>query len=240
MNIQLASDLHCEVHRDGGRSFVDSMDASGVDVLVLAGDICKARIRDPLLDLFGRWSSKYPCILYVPGNHELWDSRASEAMNLIKTTLVPYKNVHVMDNSILELGGRRFLGGPMWFGQWGDIDVADYPDFERIKGLSPWVIVENLKFKTFIRENLQKDDIVLTHYLPSMQSVPLKYRRSTSNAFFVCDMEELIKQRKPKLWLHGHTHGSCDYVLGNTRVVANPLGLPKEPSTYNEKLVITL
>jgi len=35
MRLQLLSDLHFEFHRDGGRSFVESLDPSGVDVLVL-------------------------------------------------------------------------------------------------------------------------------------------------------------------------------------------------------------
>ena len=39
MRLQLLSDLHFEFHRDGGRSFVDSLDPGGIDVLVLAGDI---------------------------------------------------------------------------------------------------------------------------------------------------------------------------------------------------------
>ena len=33
---------------------------------------------------------------------------------------------------------------------------------------------------------------------------------------------------QPKLWIHGHTHDRCDYAIGNTRVVANPLGYPTE------------
>ena len=34
MRIQLLSDLHFEFHRDNGRSFVESLDPDGVDVLV--------------------------------------------------------------------------------------------------------------------------------------------------------------------------------------------------------------
>jgi Icc-related predicted phosphoesterase len=49
------------------------------------------------------------------------------------------------------------------------------------------------------------------------------------NAFFVCDMTAHISERQPKLWIHGHSHDRCDYLLGTTRVVANPLGYPSEP-----------
>ena len=30
----------------------------------------------------------------------------------------------------------------------------------------------------------------------------------------------------PRLWIHGHTHGSKDYMLGDTRVICNPGGYP--------------
>ena len=37
-----------------------------------------------------------------------------------------------------------------------------------------------------------------------------------------------MRVRQPKLWIHGHSHDRCDYSLGKTRVVANPMGYPKE------------
>jgi predicted phosphodiesterase len=46
--------------------------------------------------------------------------------------------------------------------------------------------------------------------------------------FFVCDMAARVRERQPKLWIHGHSHDRCDYLLGRTRVVANPLGYPNE------------
>ena len=48
------------------------------------------------------------------------------------------------------------------------------------------------------------------------------------NAFFVCDMASHVHERQPKLWIDGHSHDRCDYRLGKTRVVANPLGYPNE------------
>jgi hypothetical protein len=61
---------------------------------------------------------------------------------------------------------------------------------------------------------------------------------SRINCYFVCDVEHLMNNR-PKLWVHGHTHSSCDYVLGAARVVSNPFGYPREVNhEYVEKLVI--
>jgi len=41
-------------------------------------------------------------------------------------------------------------------------------------------------------------------------------------------MARQMREHQPKLWIHGHGHDRCDYVLGKTRVVANPLGYPNE------------
>jgi Icc-related predicted phosphoesterase len=37
-----------------------------------------------------------------------------------------------------------------------------------------------------------------------------------------------VREHQPKLWFHGHSHDRCDYQLGKTRVVANPLGYLNE------------
>jgi hypothetical protein len=52
------------------------------------------------------------------------------------------------------------------------------------------------------------------------------------NAFFVCDMVPHVRERQPKVWIHGHSHDRCDYLLGKTRVVTNPHGYPNEIRPY--------
>ena len=43
MKLQIMSDLHFEMHADGGAELIRELDQTGVDVLVLAGDITMAR-----------------------------------------------------------------------------------------------------------------------------------------------------------------------------------------------------
>ena len=64
--------------------------------------------------------------------------------------------------------------------------------------------------------------------MPAPESVPPRFARSAINAFFVSDMTSHMRELEPRLWIHGHTHDRCDYRLGDTRVVANPLGYPNE------------
>jgi hypothetical protein len=51
-----------------------------------------------------------------------------------------------------------------------------------------------------------------------------RWRCSPLNAFFLCDLEVLMRSRAPALWLHGHTHENVDVLVGTTRVVCNPFG----------------
>jgi hypothetical protein len=71
---------------------------------------------------------------------------------------------------------------------------------------------------------MREGDVIITHFLPSWRSVHPKWAAAATNCFFVSDQEPLMVERKPALWLHGHTHDSADYQVGPTRVVCNPFG----------------
>ena len=78
-------------------------------------------------------------------------------------------------------------------------------------------------------------DIWVIHHLPSFQSVHEEYRNSNGNDFFATELSHKILEMKkpPKLIVHGHTHRSMDYMIGDTRVVCHPRGYPGENDWYN-------
>src|SRR5664279_996561 len=85
MKIQMMSDLHLEMHADGGAELIRELDPTGVDLLVLAGDITMARYYESLASVFEPLATKYRHILYVPGNHEYYKSSPKQvARNLAK------------------------------------------------------------------------------------------------------------------------------------------------------------
>jgi len=64
--IQVLSDVHTEFYRDEGESFIAGLDPSGVDVLVLAGDIGVAAGTKRSLEKFcARYAEA--TVLFVPG-----------------------------------------------------------------------------------------------------------------------------------------------------------------------------
>ena len=234
MKIQIMSDLHLEMHADGGAELIRELDPTGVDILVLAGDITTARYYENLERPFKALAHKYRHILYIPGNHEYYKSSPSQVTrNLVKLTKA-LPEVVIPQNGAVEIEGQRFVAGTMWF----RLDPTAEPgkrvmhDFALIQDFEPWVYEQNAAFQQVVATRLKASDVVVSHHLPAPASIPERFARSAMNAFFVCDMTSYISERQPKLWIHGHSHDRCDYLLGATRVVANPLGYPSEPRSW--------
>jgi predicted phosphodiesterase len=231
MKLQIMSDLHFEMHADGGAELIRELDPTGVDVLVLAGDITMARHYEDLASVFKPLARKYRHILYVPGNHEYYKSSPGQvARNLAKLTK-EFPEVVIPENDTVVLAGQRFIAGTMWFrpDPTAEPNKRFMHDFSLIQDFEPWVYEQNAAFEKVLATQVEADDVVVTHHLPAFDSVPARFARSAMNAFFVCDMAPQVREHQPKLWIHGHSHDRCDYLLGKTRVVANPLGYPNEP-----------
>jgi predicted phosphodiesterase len=230
MKLQIMSDLHLEMHADHGAGFLGALDPTDVDVLVLAGDITSARDYPTLASTFAPLVRKYRHVLYVPGNHEYYKTSPEVVGRNLERLRDELPAVVVPDNRVAVIDGQRFVAGTMWF---RSDPLATrlrglMSDFIVIREFEPWVYEQNAAFERVLEDELAPGDVVLTHHLPAPGSIWPRFVGSPLNVFFVCDMSSHIEARRPKLWIHGHTHTRCDYVLGETRVVANPLGYPKE------------
>ena len=94
--------------------------------------------------------------------------------------------------------------------------------------------------RQFIETALKSDAIntvVVTHHLPHARSIPSRFEGDSLNAAYASDLSGLIEERQPALWVHGHTHDSCDYRVGATHVICNPRGYEDENSAFNPHLV---
>ena len=235
-SIQLLSDIHLEHMEDRGAAYLDALDPEGVDILVLAGDICSATMLPACLAAF---AAAYPQVVYVLGNHEFYGS-SFQAVRQICTQLP--RNVHLLDNGERLLGGVHFVGGTLWFPDLPENERYAHrlSDFHHIQAFRSQVYGENRNAVRFLREMVRRDSVVVTHHLPTRLAIPKRFEASPLTRFFLCDMAGYGLH--PKLWLFGHTHWHVDEKDEHgTRFLANPLGYPGQTdSGHIPKLVLQL
>lgn len=264
MDIQIKSDLHWEhdVHQTRPRASSEEDSAyvsPKAEVLILAGDMINAKEAhiDYLLHKFE--DIKIP-ILYVPGNHEYWTTSYQVGNKLLREKLAG-TNITLLDADYCILKDRDdcevvFVGATLWTSLVNPMKamVAQQTrDFANIKGMTvdAWtnrhdtelmVINEVLTYSDF--EHMKK--VVISHYLPSYESVPERFKGDMANCIFVAENSEvIIDECQPDLWVHGHTHDSNDYFRGKTRILSNPKGRWYQDfnglnPNYNNELIINI
>ena len=242
MKLRILSDIHCEFHPDKGKSFFNSLPELDEDIVIVAGDLSDSKSLIPALrNLCNRFKEKL--ILYTNGNHEAYSSSVDETEDRIKEfeSDNEHENLEYLNNNVITVGpgvleeGKpvyRFLGCTLWFPyQIGRVHEGEWAmnDFVYIKNIRNVVDQKNRESIKFLENNVTSNDIVITHHLPSYDSVHPKYTGSPLNKFFVGGAAHILQYHKPKLYIHGHSHCFRDYVdKSGSRVVCNPVGYPGE------------
>ncbi len=225
MKAGVVSDLHFELQQDGGLTLLKELhrNLGGIDILILAGDVSESRdIITHLEFLCGLFKE----VVFVLGNHDLFHGSFSSVRKDLKDRAP--KNLHFLDNEVYEVGGRRLVGSTMFYPHHWDNQFhhRDMADFEWIKGFVNDVYAENATAQYFLKTTVRRDDIVITHHLPTPRSILPAYSGHPLNRFFLCDMSDVIVNQEPAIWIHGHTHSSLNYKLFETQIICNPFGNP--------------
>jgi len=240
MNIQILSDLHLEFHPDQGNWFFSSLDATNVDVIVVAGDVCTSRLLRPAIESL---CTRYAEVVYVVGNHEYYHSSPPSVHDDLRSLRDALPNFHWLQNRVVEIAEVRFAGTTLWFRDQPTNPFYEHGlnDFELIRGFKPWVYEENEQALAFLQAEASRADVVVTHHLPSKRSVAPWFEGDPLNRFFVCDVDALIQRAQPTLWIHGHTHASIDARVGKTRILCNPHGyMPGWNWDFRQNLVVRI
>lgn len=242
------SDLHLEFLGADAGDFVRSLSLSKADVLVLAGDIT---IQDYLKEHFDVLCKHFANtrIVYVPGNHEHYGvKRKVLEDSLSRLQWAHYGQLSVLWHSTVVIEGFRFVGMPLWYPMLPSTETRSWKmsDFQIIPDIRQWIDKEHYLSVEFLRKNLRKSDIVVSHFLPTEQAVVPYWKGHPDNIFYVTEMADLLSVRNPRLWIHGHTHSSNDFHFGDseeaTRIVCNPCGYHPGPTNpqFSTRAVIQL
>jgi predicted phosphodiesterase len=237
MKIQLASDLHLEfLQREfPGERLISP--AHGADLLVLVGDVANGI---EAIELFGDWPVP---VLYLAGNHEFYGA-SIEQVRVDLRKAAAGTCVTFMDNDAVDFGGVRFLGTTLWTDyrlelnytqrqlmEKAELSINDHRRIACQEGrfTAAKALAEHELARAWLDRELNRPydgkTVVITHHGPHPLSVHPRYAGDPVNAAFVSNLTELLP--KADLWLHGHVHDSFDYKVGRCRVVANPLGYPR-------------
>jgi predicted phosphodiesterase len=232
------------------------------DVVVLAGDIGPGKSGIAWAQMI----FKDVPVIYVPGNHEFWGRIYSDHV-LAMAKRSADAGILFGHNSTFVINGVRFICATLWTDLeiWGDTFTAGLAarrgmrDFDKIQmfddrhqggmGVQDWLDIHH-ESRAFIEGELARDfdgkTVVVTHHAPSEQSTDrVHYAGNPLTPCYASNLEKLILERQPALWIHGHVHQTFDYCIDRTRVVANPRGYvgmgPEHLNiTFNPSLLVEI
>ncbi len=261
MKLHILSDLHVEFSPYN----LQILDA---DVVILAGDIHTgmAAVRWAA-ELLNQTKAH---IIFVCGNHEFYHENITQLrieMNLFCRHAHGddlKHRLHYLENNSVYIDGVRFLGATLWtdfllFGKdlhkecmlegeqsLNDFRLIDIDDGWKFTAKDSVALFnESVKWLEDELKHYKYDGktVVITHHLPSADSVVARYKNDMLSACFASNIDHLMGYSE--LWVHGHTHDSLDYTLKGTRIICNPRGYCRydrdnENNNFNPKLVVEI
>lgn len=232
MKLLVLSDLHVE-HMPFRP---DAAQVAEAEVIVLAGDIHTATHAAA----WARHTFGDRPIVMVAGNHEYfhlpWDGAIAQLR-----ALALQSGVIFLEDDRAVINGVTFLGCTLWtdFGYFGADrrDIAMQAarrvvrDYRLIRGATPESTMERHAMSmAFLKSEMAQPRsgprVVVTHHYPHRLSTAARFADDPVTAAFGSHVSASLIGGSD-LWIHGHTHASCDYRLGGTRVVCNPRGYPR-------------
>jgi len=189
------------------------------------------------LDFLKEFKKIYKTVIFVPGNHEYYQTRElkmpddviTETDKIMKLACEQANVIFLNCNTYVDPETSiEFIGCTLWtlissktFDNMNDDKIFRNHIEYGTKHL------EHIKWLTSISERpTQNKRVIITHHLPSAQMIHPK--SSDMNDGFYCNCEDLIKQSKPLAWFCGHTHERMTKVIENVLVTCNPWGYPGE------------
>jgi len=230
VKLQVISDIHVEFYSQGkANKLLDSLRHPDADGIIIAGDFGVGQSSRYIKHL-RRLCELWPLVLIVPGNHDHWLTEYVKLQEVYAQVHREFPHFHSLDLNFHEIDKSLIaFGSTLWFRDDG-INKFDgvWIDYLKVPGSKQAIQDMENTGRTYLKTDIKefKTSIILTHHMPSHNSVNIQYHGYSTNKFFVNDVEEIIYQYQPTYWIHGHTHDSCDYKMGDTRILCNPMGYP--------------
>jgi 3',5'-cyclic AMP phosphodiesterase CpdA len=251
VRVWVFSDLHLDVNR--AVPFQLPAPRPAHDLVVIAGDLCEDPA-DGVAWIAAHGLNSVP-VVYVCGNHEFYGHDHATALAAGRTAAARHRNIHLLERDSLTIDGFTVLGASLWtdYRVLGDVATAMamaeryMSDHRMIRtGDRAFTAVDsralNAETQPWLEATLatlpdRSRTIVVTHHAPSLRSCGSKFAGHPLNAAFASDCGAYLPS--VALWIHGHTHVTCDYDEAGCRVINNPRGyVPREQTGFRADLVL--
>lgn len=159
--------------------------------------------------------------------------------------------ITLLDNSTKVCGSVRILGATLWTDyrlelnrtqrqllEQADLRINDHRRIQAKDGQfsARHALAEHEVSRAWLARELEQPHpgktVVVTHHGPHRMSIHPRYAGDALNAAFVSNLSELLP--RADLWIHGHVHDTFDYNVGRCRVVANPIGYPRNRDSVDD------
>lgn len=250
MEIGFISDIHNDVISDQ-YNVNNFMSHVYFDYIVLGGDIAEYHNIIKHIGQYTLWFKriKNQCkkLIWLMGNHEFYGNRESiqEALDFYKKTF-PFVKIVYSDS--IKVKDTLLVFSTLWSSLENNDPLArlncsgsnGVNDFHLIKYrngelmsdddyyIEHCALVENIKYE--LENHEYNKCIVFTHHAPSFKSINPRHESSKINGAYYSDLESLMYDYKIDYWCHGHLHTFNDYMINNTRVISNKMGIIKHIS----------
>ncbi len=232
MKLNFVSDLHQEF-----LGYKWDLVKTDADVIILAGDIGQGVLG---VEWAIRQSEKLDIpIIYIFGNHEYFKNDFSIIDHAKEYT--DGTNVRVLNRDIVEFEDYRILGTTLWtdYCLYGEPSkkvamhaaqdcIADHSliTYDGHIFTTEDALSEHKKDLEFLNIALQSTDknIVVTHHAPTYHASHPSFRGDMCTPAFCSDLEGFIAERKPKVWISGHSHYAYRKQIWDTLCISNPKG----------------
>lgn len=204
------------------------------------------------MDFMEEACAHYPHVVMISGNHEPYSGVVEYTAHRIREAFHHLGNFTLLDKEDVLIEGIRILGCTLWSKlnplQQQDAMrlIKDYTHIRRKQTYLPirgWHTDQwHAEERQWLKEKLgdvfrdgkpEETVVVMTHHAPCPLSIPEKYREHKMNAVYASDLSSLFYEFDVDYWVHGHIHSKSDYMIGNTRFLANPRGYPHEKIDFS-------
>lgn len=231
MKLNVISDLHCALKKDGSIDWYDfePEKLEPADYLIVAGDsghaLTERRIHT---NLRKRVKGKFKKVLTIKGNHSYWvfPEEAEDPDIADELAMAPNDKIDLVDGDV------AIIGTTLWTNMCKFSEIRSMNDYNYIPDFTPELKIGRFERESkWLREkwleykNAGKKVVIVTHHNPrSPEELPEHSweHGDVYTAYWV--VNKVLDDIKPDVWICGHIHENFDGEIDGVHFVRHPIG----------------